>query len=306
MTINLDRSVDELTSCPVGGAFLALVDTNLTVEQAVTPHASFELAAQALGWLSPWATNYERMLELTLRLGGELRELARELLSHPGAIWWSAPFEGPQLWIGYGNHPNAPREQSQLVDEAARRRRETYSQRPIDWQLTSRMFEGLACLDFVARSGEWAVAPRSRAPIEPIEGARVHEIGSPADWHRLCVEYVSLARARRDDPAGEGSIAPDWSAVRRDWDAVHLSFLGLLTTPFVRTETAAGASMLWSWDSEGTIWLRREFLRPAREPIPLDDAEDPTDRLSLLPGPLFDPNDPSTRLFGTDHPAPSI
>ena len=283
MTINLDRTVDELTSCPVGGAFLALV------------------------WVRPWATNHERMVERSLRLGGELRELASELVSHPGAIWWSAPFEGPQLWIGYGDHPNALWDRSQPVDKAEPSQWETYAQRPIGWHLTSRMLKGLASLDFVARtSGEWAIAPLSRAPIEPIEGARVYEVGSPVDWHRLSFGYPAPALARWNDPAGEGTIAPDWSAVRRDWDAVHLSFLGLLTTPFVRTETASGASMLWSWDCEGTMWLRREFLRPALEPIPLDAAEDPTGRIPLSPGPLFDPNDPSTTLFGTDRPAPSI
>ena len=305
VTIYLDRAVEDVVNCPVGAAFLSLVDTNLTVAQAVTPRASFALAARAVSYTSPWASNHAQMLKRSLRLGGRLRDLARELLAHPDAVWWSAPYEGTQLWIGYGDHPNAPIE---LDDQRAAKeiRWQTHAQRPLDWQMTSRMLDGLANLDFAARGmgggGDWMPDRLWRAPIEPIEGARVLEVVSPADWHRLCVDYPSPLLTGRDSPAGEGVLAPHWGAVGRAWDGVHLTFLGLLTTPFVRTNSTEGASMLWSWDSEGTLWLRRNLLRPALGPIPLADAEDPTRALALLPGPLFaladiDPDDRSMVLL---------
>ena len=314
MTIYLDRAVEDMVNCPVGAAFLSLVDTNLTVAQAVTPRASFALAAQAVSYANPHASNHAKMLERSHRLGARLRDLARELLSHPDAVWWSAPYEGTQLWMGYGDHPNAPIELDDQRD-AKEIRWETHAQRPLDCQMTSRMLDGLANLDFVARGagsgGDWMPDRLWRAPIEPIEGARVLEVGSPADWHRLCVDYPSPMLTSRDSPAGEGDLAPHWEAVGREWDGVHLTFLGLLTTPFVRTNSADGASMLWSWDSEGTLWLRRSPLRPALDPIPLADAEDPTRALALLPGPLFDrsdidPDDPSMVLLQAGGSAPPL
>ena len=48
---------------------------------------------------------------------------------------------------------------------------------------------------------------------------------------------------------------------------MHLSFGGLLSAPFVRRESAAGATMLWSWDCEGTMWLRRDVLAMSDAPV---------------------------------------
>jgi hypothetical protein len=82
MTSDLDRSVEELVRCPVGGAFLAYVDANTTVADAVTPRVAFALAAEAVAQLDPWRSNHERVRRRALEFGRELRDLARELLSH--------------------------------------------------------------------------------------------------------------------------------------------------------------------------------------------------------------------------------
>jgi hypothetical protein len=114
--------------------------------------------------------------------------------------------------------------------------------------------------------GDWMGTDPHRAPVEPIEGARILELSSPDDWHALCVRHASAVRTRSGSPAGSGTIVPNWRSVEREWDGIHLTFLGLLTTLFVRTETTEGASMLWSWDAEGTTWLRPELLAPIRTP----------------------------------------
>ena len=149
-----------------------------------------------------------------------------------------------------------------------------------------------------------------RCPIGCAFLALVDAIGSPADWHRLCFDHPSPVLTRQGDPTGEGVLATYWQAVARDWDGVHLTFLGLVTAPFVRIEGTAGASMLWSWDTEGTLWLRPELLQPVEDPIPLAGAEDPTYRAHggrRFSGPLFsladfDANDPSMVLLQPGRP----
>jgi hypothetical protein len=67
---------------------------------------------------------------------------------------------------------------------------------------------------------------------------------------------------RFDDPPGTyGENVPDWEAVSHDWDGVHLTFGGFLTSSLVRTEGSQGWSRLWSWESERTLWLRPSFER---------------------------------------------
>ena len=46
--------------------------------------------------------------------------------------------------------------------------------------------------------------------------------------------------------------------------------MGLLTAPFVRHSSAAGTTMLWSWDTEGTLWLPGDFVRSGAPLAPID------------------------------------
>ena len=77
------------------------------------------------------------------------------------------------------------------------------------------------------------------------QDARVFEINGPSDWHGLCVRYQ--ARGTEDD-----RLVPNWGAVSEEWDGVHLSLGGLLTTEQGRYESPAGWTMLESWHAEQT------------------------------------------------------
>jgi hypothetical protein len=49
---------------------------------------------------------------------------------------------------------------------------------------------------------------------------------------------------------------PDWAAVATDWDAVHLSWLGLVTTEGRVIELDDGdVTIMRNWCSERTTWL---------------------------------------------------
>ena len=83
---------------------------------------------------------------------------------------------------------------------------------------------------------------------------RVFEVHGPEDWNRLCVRYP--AKGTKDGPPDPEWLVPDWGAAAAEWDGVHVSLGGLLTTEQVRYESTGGVSMLLFTESELTYWLR--------------------------------------------------
>ncbi|MEU8379285.1 hypothetical protein [Streptosporangium sp. NPDC048865] len=57
-----------------------------------------------------------------------------------------------------------------------------------------------------------------------------------------------------------GQAQIDWTAVRADHDAVHLSFRGLLTAQGVPVSSTNGIYSLTSWDCESTAWFNSEHF----------------------------------------------
>jgi hypothetical protein len=99
-------------------------------------------------------------------------------------------------------------------------------------------------------------------PVAPRDGARVYEIGGPAQWAELASRYpLDVSKSRRHDWwqatgwAGRWLI-PDYVAVAADWDAVHVSVAGYLTTAGIAIPAGDGArTMLAGWDPDATWWL---------------------------------------------------
>jgi hypothetical protein len=135
--------------------------------------------------------------------------------------------------------------------------------------------------------------PTSRWRLPVRDDARIWQIDHPADWVRLVEAYPKRAtrphaewelpgpnqhvgELRRllaqPDQRGaraeiSGHVLPDWTAVQRDWDGVHLSWAGFVTTEGFVADLADGAvTMLRYWASERTLWLSDVF----GEPEPLD------------------------------------
>ena len=260
-----ERAAQQLLECPVGCLFLIALDRNdLAVNEAVTPPSAFALAAAALKELNPWSDQFRPAIEAALAQGARFADLARRIVDHDGAGWWSEPIaRAQQVWIGTGVAPIAP--VTARGGNASRLRSwEDYAQRPVGWRITSTARDGLPCLDVVVawQVGEWTTDGSTRCAVMPVsDDARIYEVSGPAEWHELCRNYPSVY-GRSDGPAGASTLVPRWDAVAEDWDGVHLTFLGLLTTPFVRIASEAGASMMWSWDTEGTVWLEGAELEP--------------------------------------------
>lgn len=96
--------------------------------------------------------------------------------------------------------------------------------------------------------------------------ARVYEVHTPADWLALCERYprVGPTPAEWSQWGIEApyALAPDWTTMARDWDGLHVSMAGLLTTAGLPLASGIHASLLERVDSEITSWLRPCFGTP--------------------------------------------
>ncbi|RAQ94740.1 hypothetical protein A4R35_04275 [Thermogemmatispora tikiterensis] len=92
-------------------------------------------------------------------------------------------------------------------------------------------------------------------------------------WRRLLTAHRA-ASARPEFPSGSGTadaeetfIEPDWRAVARDWDGVHLSLGGFLSSEgVIWGSPEEGHAHLFGWGTESTLWLHWAF--EGVEPLP--------------------------------------
>ena len=130
--------------------------------------------------------------------------------------------------------------------------------------------------------------PLSRWAMPITPNARVFEIRGPDDWIALVERYPRAAPRAHDgwelpgpnqhlvDPDLEGTshgraarthiarhVLPEWNAVAEDYDGVHLTWLGWLTTEGLVVDLpSGGVTLLRYWFSERTLWLRDVFGEP--------------------------------------------
>lgn len=106
----------------------------------------------------------------------------------------------------------------------------------------------------VAGSSAWADWCREEAyqdvdamywhQLTPSPAARIYVIDTLADLAALVEAYPSTVC---------GYTYPDWAAVSRDYDGVHLTGSGQVATRFSRPYN------LYGWDCESTAWFRWVF-----------------------------------------------
>jgi hypothetical protein len=98
-------------------------------------------------------------------------------------------------------------------------------------------------------------------PLAPQAGSRIYEISGPEDWADLVTRYpLDLTRSRRHDwwrvTGWSGRwLVPDFAAAAADYDAVHLSVIGYLTTAGRVLPVGDARTMLAGWDPDQTWWL---------------------------------------------------
>jgi hypothetical protein len=228
---------------------------------------------------------------------GLLRPLAEAMASAPAASWWWEPADlRHQRWLGCDHHRALARGGAvaravEAAEDDAAAEEEAMAR---DWALAPRGRRGGA---EVIVTGTWWSGPlggtiwTSRGNIGDLPAvglacaedplgeeefevwavgidpdARVYEVHEPGDWGRLAAAHPrDVTASRRHDwnswTGREGRwILPDWRSVAAQWDGVHVSVAGYLSTARMAVDGGDGAaSLLAGWDADQTLWLRDVF-----------------------------------------------
>lgn len=254
-----------------------------------------DATARAMYWQDPEDIVLDR---LPADAAAAVHRAAGELAAHHEVAWWDTPAAvGDQHAVVFedaGKLLGAPRLsglragiEALAEQHAARPDYRDARGRELDWRGVSGTWwsapiaddgvhstrsvgsdaqpVGLACVEDELgwqRADSW--------PIEPVGAARLFELTGPADWVRLCRDYpldVTQSSRRGDWWRATGRdgpwVMPDWPAVAHDWDAVHLTVRGYLTTAGRALDLGDDrAAVLAGWDPDATFWLN-DVLRLA-------------------------------------------
>ncbi|WP_207453593.1 hypothetical protein [Desertivibrio insolitus] len=259
-----------------------LAATRLRLDPAAMLESLSQTVDRAMYWQPP---DGEDVLAASPELADALRGIARQVLDHPAASWWADPLDSDsQRVVHHTAHQGGA---------AARPAAEALSVWREETLATERRAQRDTPRDPAASfSGDWWSAPVSvvtsstrdlgeagpvglhlvedrfgweRALVLPLEvtPTSTYELDGPDAWAELCHRFpLEVTASRRHDwyrVTGWDSewVIPDWSAVAREYDAVHLSLAGYLTTAgrgIPLTETHS--TVLAGWDPDQTYWLR--------------------------------------------------
>jgi hypothetical protein len=225
-----------------------------------------------------WARYWQEPDDLDTLLADLVEDLlvVAERVQPP--LWWSSPvdlddqvlvtWEGPAPGLDGAADKLRLWREAAMVDEH-RARAERPSDRGAPWSgawwsapvmsglaSTSRPRPGVA---LVEDDQGWDGA--ALTPVAVTRPVRVLEVHSPADWTRLVARYpLDVSASRRHDwwratGAREPLLLPDYSAAAEDWDGIHVSPRGYLTTATRALAVNAGSTVLAGWNPDQTWWL---------------------------------------------------
>jgi hypothetical protein len=233
--------------------------------------------------------------------------LAEQIVHSDDIDWWRSPVALDDQWyvdLLHGNERARPPALTGAGTALARWR--------VDERQSTRRAQHIpADVDVESVSGTWWSAPISRGvptttrslagrgpaglwlvedemgwrracctPLAPARSPRVYEVHGPDDWSALAGRYpLEVTDSRSPDwrratgRVGRWTI-PDWAAVAVDWDAVHVSVWGYLTTAGRPLPVGGGtASVLAGWAPDQTYWLT-DCLQTSGEPVDYRKDED--------------------------------
>lgn len=215
-----------------------------------------------------------------------LAPLAAALADAPSSAWWQTPMDADrQQHVQWMDYPATGvmdlsgavvkltrwKKRAGQAEEMARRRQASPAAPFIgEWWSTPALADvpfttrslpgrGAAALSLTEDSCGWRQALLS--PVMPNPGARIYEIFGPREWAALAAHYpmeVSLSRRHAWwQITGEDAawVIPDWQAVAADFDGVHLSVQGYLSTAGTALDAGEAKTVLAGWSPDQTIWL---------------------------------------------------
>ncbi|QHC58865.1 hypothetical protein [Rathayibacter sp. VKM Ac-2760] len=228
----------------------------------------------AYSWQEPDAAD---VLAALPELREALLPVAERVFASPAAATWSRPAT-PTQWAVDWRPDTArplPTGTAALLAEwsTARRADEEQSarERPSDprasysgswWSLPLRLPRTQSRIEDLLELVEDSAGLEAATVIPVTSAGRTREIGSADDWADLCRAYpAEVTASRRHDwyrvTGGEGRwLIPDWQRVAADWDAVHLTTLGYLSSATRLIPVDDGYdSVLAGWAPDSTLWL---------------------------------------------------
>ncbi|TNU73362.1 hypothetical protein FH969_11850 [Miniimonas arenae] len=203
--------------------------------------------ALALSGLDAWAQAWHAATAGAPSVSEDaLAELAR---SNESGAWWSTP-TGPFMCAGEEPPPHP-----------------TAAPRTTPSSRWGEHLLGASELAWIEDSFSWREA--TLVPVTPRRTPRVFEVTGPDAWAELVRRFpldVTLARApdwyRHTGRIGRWAV-PDWRAARQEYDAVHVTMAGYLTTVGLAVEVGdrdgdggdGVASVLAGWAPDLCVWL---------------------------------------------------
>jgi hypothetical protein len=223
-----------------------------------------ELIVQGEQNLTPFQESYQQQADMLLASGLALRPFAAHFLAAPGtATWFTGLDRKRQEWVSSTGLP--PHVSSFHPDLRSYGAGNTKPRQTL-WTSTSLTACTSSWLHYLRWREDRRDPPYPRWHLEVLPSARVYEIHGPQAWQSLCLAYPAPSCMAYPICRSDALIEPDWQAVSQDWDGVHLSVGGLLTTERVRWGTPGIQTHLFGWSVESTAWLRWVFSSVERLP----------------------------------------
>ena len=266
--VDSDEKAAAMMRSPLGRAVAIIAgQSGMSARDLAVPETSVWLCVYASDDVEVWSGIRDEIRAYLESEAENHEAFLREILAQPSGSWWFKPMDRErQIWVSRDGNP--PSKDSLVTPSESPTRWECYALKPVGGMFTSTMIGDIspmaATIDFgVGDFRPWyGKPPYAIWRMNVDESARIFEIHGPNDWHRLCVEYPAEGNSGRNEPDfshDAGKLVPDWSKVARDWDAIHLSFGGYLTSEQVRVESEHGWTYHWAWHHEAALWLRWMF-----------------------------------------------
>ena len=280
------------------GELPALVSAVADAEVDVTPVALLDALEDAVSTARYWQPpdDTDVLLQNPVLLAA-LEPVARQVADSDGARWWWSPLAADDqrhvrftdetstdpLMLGSTAARLARWKSNALAAEsrAASRPSAASANYTGEWWSTpahanlvstTRGLTGLGAVELrlIEDSLGWSRADVS--PLRPLATSQIFEITAPAAYTELVRRYpLDVSLSRRHDwwhtTGRDGSwVVPDWQAVASDFDAVHLTVAGYLTTAGRALPVGDSATVLAGWGPDATYWLG-DVLEPAGPPV---------------------------------------
>lgn len=221
-----------------------------------------------------------------------LKKLIEAVLASPAMDWWSMPFQpsaqflvaNDRGWNGFEAPPTTGaadrltewRQRTLRANKMGVPKKNVAQEAGGEWWSTplwhsvvsTRPLGDLPALEIDITEDSFGPEKSRIFHIVPTSVPRVREIDGPDDWLDLVETYPfdvtgekrgTWWRTTRIDDAW---FIPDWAAVGVDFDVVHLTGMGYLTTAGRPLAVAGGHTLMAGFSPDESFWLTDSFHFP--------------------------------------------